>query len=126
MAVTRVHEAFVGLLSASATLLKLSGKPAQNDRAPRSNGAVYTLDASIDSELYAFLTCDTFKTFLALPLELPRYKELFESLFLRRLPVSAFDAFRLVRTSIAFIASINCYLTNVSCYAFLMIYVTGV
>ena len=92
---------------------------------PQCKGS-FSLDATIDSEPDPFFTGDPLQTFLTLPLELPRYKELFESLFLRRLPVPAFDAFRLVRTSIAFIASINCYLTNVSRYAFLMIYVTGV
>ena len=37
------HGTFIGLLNMPARLLKMSGKPAQNSRAPCSNGAVYTI-----------------------------------------------------------------------------------
>ena len=92
---------------------------------PQSKGS-FSLNTAIDSEPDPFFTGDPLQTFLALLLEFPRYVQLFKSLFLRRLPVRAFDAFRLVRAALAFIASINCHFAIVSACTLLVIYAAGV
>ena len=52
----------------------------------------FCLNAPVDSELYAFFTCDPIQTFFTLPLEFSGNCELFESLFFRDLPVLTFQA----------------------------------
>ena len=92
---------------------------------PQSKGS-FSLNTAIDSEPDPFFTGDPLQTFFALPFEFSRYVQLFESLFLRSLPVRAFDAFRLVRAALALIASINGHFAIVSAYTLLVIYAAGV